>query len=145
MTLAFPVADEGLDAAANRARFLDRMAAVYRDAIRARDLGMLGKWVGHPAQLFAVLLAFDAAFDADALEQEAANLAAYEGSVQAEGKGVAMIGGIMADRATDRHARMVLRRATAMGRFDSSRALALGIIDEGELAALMPSAAQQEA
>ena len=38
---------------------------VYRDAVRARDFGMLGKWVGHPAQLFAVLLAFEAGVQPD--------------------------------------------------------------------------------
>ncbi len=33
-----------------------------------------------------------------------------------------MIDGVMSDRATDRHARVVLRRATATGRFDARRA-----------------------
>ena len=59
MTLDYPVADPALDAAANRTRWLDRMRLVYDDTVRARELGMLGKWVGHPAQLFAVLLAYE--------------------------------------------------------------------------------------
>lgn len=59
MTLDFPVADPSLTAIANRERWLERMRLVYDDAARARDLGMLGKWVGHPAQLFAVLCAYD--------------------------------------------------------------------------------------
>ncbi len=42
------------------ARWLERMRLVYDDTVTARDLGMTGKWVGHPAQLFAVLLAFEA-------------------------------------------------------------------------------------
>jgi citrate lyase beta subunit len=134
MTLAYPVADRSLDAAANRARFLDRMALVYDDAVRAREMGLLGKWVGHPAQLFAVLLAYDAAFTTNALEREADKLAAYSDSVHAEGKGATMIDGVMSDRATDRHARAVLRQATAMGHFDARRALALGVIDESEIA-----------
>jgi citrate lyase subunit beta/citryl-CoA lyase len=145
MTLAFPVADGQLDTSANRARFLERMVQVYNDAVRARDLGMLGKWVGHPAQLFAVLLAFDASYQADVLEQEAAKLTAYAHAVQVEGKGAAMIDGLMADRATDRHARTVLRRATASGHFDAQRAVALGVIDRQELAELMPPQGQQEA
>ena len=41
-----------------------------------------------------------------------------------------MIDGVMSDRATDRHARVVLRQATAAGRFDPDRALGLGVIDE---------------
>jgi len=133
MTLAYPVADPALDDAANRARFLDRMALCHADAVRARRLGMAGKWVGHPAQLFATLLAFDAPADDASLGEAAAGLEAYRSAVQDEGKGATMIGGAMADRATDRHARAVLRRAVAAGRFDPERALALGIIDESEI------------
>ena len=40
----------------------------------------------------------------------------------------------MSDRATDRHARVVLRQATALGRFDAGRAFDLGVIDAAELA-----------
>jgi hypothetical protein len=39
-----------------------------------------------------------------------------------------MISGVMSDRATDRHARVVLRQATALGRFDPERAVRLGVI-----------------
>ena len=133
MTLAYPVADPALDAAANRQRWLERMRLVYDDAVTARDLGMSGKWVGHPAQLFAVLLAFDAGRSDEALEAEAAKLEAYQAAVDAE-QGATMIGGVMSDRATDRHARVVLRRAVGAGRFDPSRALALGVIDAEEFA-----------
>jgi citrate lyase subunit beta/citryl-CoA lyase len=139
MTLRYPVADPALDAAANRERFLERMALVYDDAVRARRLGMLGKWVGHPAQLFAVLLAFDRAFTSAALEEEAAKLASYAEVVHA-GKGATMIGGIMSDRATDRHARELLRQATALGRFDPQRAVSLGVIEERELAEVAAAA-----
>ena len=133
MTLDYPVSDPGLDLAANRTRWLDRMKLAYDDAVRARDLGMLGKWVGHPAQLFAVLLAYDEAFAPEALEAEAAKLEAYERALSAN-VGATMIGGVMSDRATDRHARVLLRQATALGRFDPGRARALGIISETEAA-----------
>jgi citrate lyase beta subunit len=136
MTLAYPVADPGLDDGANRERILERMALCHRDAVRARDLGMTGKWVGHPAQLFATLLAFEAPAAGAALEAAAASLEAYRSAVEDEGKGATMIGGAMADRATDRHARVVLRRAVAAGRFDPRRALALGVIDSQELGEL---------
>jgi citrate lyase beta subunit len=143
MTLDYPVADPTLDAAANRTRWLDRMRLVYDDAARARDLGMLGKWVGHPAQLFAVLLAYEAALTDEALEHEAAKLEAYDAAVAAD-QGATMIAGVMSDRATDRHARVVLRQAAALGRFEPARALALGVIDDGELAeAERAHAAQQ--
>ena len=109
------------------------MALVYRDAVRARDFGMTGKWVGHPAQLFAVLLAYEAGLQPAALEAEAAKLAAYRLAVNQQGKGATIIAGVMSDRATDRHARAVLRQATALGRFDAGRAFSLGIIDEADL------------
>ena len=136
MTLAYPVADPSLDETANRERFLSRMALVFDDATRARREGMLGKWVGHPAQLFATLLAMDASFDADVLEQEVARVEAYRDAVGATGSGAAIVDGDMADRATDRHARVVVRQAVASGRFDPARARALGVIDDAELAGL---------
>lgn len=133
MTLAYPVADPALAAAANRTRWLERMRLVYDDTVTARDLGMTGKWVGHPAQLFAVLLAFEAGQTEEALESEAQKLEAYQVALDAE-LGATMIDGVMSDRATDRHARVILRRATANGRFDPVRAHALGIISDDERA-----------
>ena len=133
MTLDYPVTDPALDAAANRDRWLDRMRLAYDDAVRARDLGMLGKWVGHPAQLFAVLLAFEAGFTDEAIERETAKLAAYDAAVAAE-QGATMIAGVMSDRATDRHARAVLRQAAAMGRLEPDRAVTLGVIGSAERA-----------
>lgn len=137
MTLRYPVADAALDVAANRERFLDRMTLVYREARDAQALGMAGKWVGHPAQLFAVLLAFDQALAPEALETEAAKLEAYRSSVDDEARGATMIGGVMSDRATDRHARALLRQAVAMGRFPVERAVALGVISADEAAGLI--------
>jgi citrate lyase subunit beta/citryl-CoA lyase len=133
MTLDYPVADPALDAATNRTRWLGRMRLVYDDAVRARELGMLGKWVGHPAQLFAVLLAYEAGLTEASLEHEAAKLEAYGAAISMD-QGATMIAGVMSDRATDRHARVVLRQATALGRFDPTRALALGIISDAESA-----------
>ena len=54
--------------------------------------------------------------------------------VEDEARGATMIGGVMSDRATDRHARVLLRRAVAVGRFDPARAQALGIITGDERA-----------
>jgi citrate lyase beta subunit len=133
MTLAYPVPEKSLDAAANRVRFMDRVALVYADTVHAHEIGMAGKWVGHPAQLFAVLLAHEVAFAPAIVEAEAAKLEAYTVSVESEAKGAAMIGGVMSDRATDRHARAVLRQATALGRFEPERALALKLIDNVEM------------
>ena len=134
MTLDYPVADPDLDAGANRARFLERVALVHREAAEARALGMLGKWVGHPAQLFAVLLAFDAALEPAALASAEASLEAYRAAVVETARGATIIAGAMADRATDRHARVVLRQAVALGRFDPARAVDLEVIAPAELA-----------
>jgi len=87
-----------------------------------------------------VLLAYEAGLRPEALEEEAAKLAAYEAAVHGEGKGATIIGGVMSDRATDRHARVVLRQATALGRFDAERAFDLGVIDATELAEARASA-----
>jgi citrate lyase subunit beta/citryl-CoA lyase len=132
MTLDYPVIEPTADLATNRVRWLDRVRLVYHEAVRARELGMLGKWVGHPAQLFGVLLAYDSGLTAAALDKEAAKLEAYRAATAAD-QGATLIGGVMSDRATDRHARVVLRQATAMGRFDPTRALALGVISAAEV------------
>lgn len=132
MTLDYPVADPALDASANRTRWLARMRLVFDDTVRARELGMLGKWVGHPAQLFAVLLAYEVGLTDDAVEHEAAKLEAYSAALAAD-QGATMIAGVMSDRATDRHARVVLRQAAATGRLDPDRALTLGVISVDEL------------
>jgi citrate lyase subunit beta/citryl-CoA lyase len=131
MTLEYPVADPALDAAANRERFLARMALVHQDALHARRMGMSGKWVGHPAQLLAVLLAFER--DPPDIEREIRTMEAYR-EAEERGQGAAIIEGAMADRATDRQVRMLLRRAAAMGRLEPRRAVALGIIEARELA-----------
>jgi citrate lyase subunit beta/citryl-CoA lyase len=132
MTLDYPVSDPALDAASNRSRWLARMRLVFDDAVRARELGMLGKWVGHPAQLFAVLLAYEVGLTDEAIERQAAKLEAYAVAVGAD-QGATMIDGVMSDRATDRHARRLLRQAAALGRLDADRALALGVIEPGEV------------
>lgn len=133
MTLAYPVRDPALDESDNRSRFLERVKLVYADAVRGRDFGMQGKWVGHPAQLFATLLAYEQAYSPEVLESEAATIEAYRTSVEEEAKGATIIGGVMSDRATDRHARARLRRAVAVGRFDPERAARLGIVTRDEL------------
>jgi hypothetical protein len=79
-----------------------------------------------------VLLADEAGMTEAALVLEATKLEAYEAAVAAD-QGATMIAGVMSDRATDRHARVVLRQATALGRFEPRRALTLGVIEPAEL------------
>jgi citrate lyase beta subunit len=135
MTFAYPVAEAGRAAATNRESFLASLAAVYADALEAHAMGMSGKLVGHPAQLFATLLAFDAALSDAAIEAAARSVEQYAAARDA-GRGATMIEGRMADVATDLHARKLVRMATAHGRFDPERALPLGVIDAAERAEL---------
>jgi hypothetical protein len=65
---------------------------------------MSGKWVGHPAQLFACLLAFRRAITATRIDAELRSLEAYSAAVARE-KGTTIICGVMTDRAPgSRHA-----------------------------------------
>ncbi len=132
MTFEFPVADPALSTEANRARILERLKRVYDDAVHGMRLGMSGKWVGHPAQLFAVLLAYESGLDQADVEARVREIEAYNASV-AQARGATIIGGMMADRATDRHAREVLRKAVALGRLSSEKALSLGVVSEDEV------------
>jgi citrate lyase beta subunit len=114
MTLAYPVADAALDFDANRALLLARLKTCFDDARHGARLGMAGKWVGHPAQLVACLVAFRTLVPVERVRAELARLAAYDAAV-ASGQGAAMIGGLMTDRANDRHSRVLVARARAMG------------------------------
>jgi citrate lyase beta subunit len=135
MTLAYPVVDRALDAPANRQRFLDRMQRVSADARGSFELGMTGKWVGHPGQLFAVELAHRSVFSAERVGAAARQIRGYRAGVET-GRGVTMVDGSMADRATERHAVGLLRRAAAAGRFDPEDAASLGVISASEAAEL---------
>jgi citrate lyase beta subunit len=138
MTLRYPVIDRAASASDARKGWLDAMALAYRDASHANAIGMHGKWVGHPAQLLPVMLAFETDIDQDRQAIELASVEAYARAV-AGGSGAVMIEGMMADRATDRQIRTKLRRDVAFGRLDPARALAIGLIDAGEHDAIVDS------
>ncbi len=138
MTFNYPVADPSLASDANRARILDRLKICYEDALHGMQLGMSGKWVGHPAQLFVVLLAYEGSIDQADVDARLREIEAYNASV-AQAQGATIVGGMMVDRATDRHAREVLRKAVAWGRLAPERALAAGIVTPDEAVALAAS------
>lgn len=135
MTVNYPVADRTLDDAGNRARILARLEECYRDALHGFRLGLTGKWVGHPAQLFAVMLADRTSFPEQAIAKELVKIEAYRHAV-ANQLGATIIDGVMSDRATDRHARNRLRRAIATGHLDPERGLCDGLISSAEVASL---------
>ncbi|MFQ5399882.1 MAG: HpcH/HpaI aldolase/citrate lyase family protein [Anaerolineae bacterium] len=135
MTVNYPVADPALTAEENRDRILARLKACYDDAIHSIDMGMKGKWVGHPAQLFVVLLAYRTHVSAVTMKAELDKIIAYQKAVQ-EKIGAIIIDGVMSDRATDRHARARLREGVALGLLSPEEGLALGVISAAEAAEL---------
>lgn len=131
MTVNYPVADKTLSDEQNRERILDRLEEVYRDAMHGLRLGMDGKWVGHPAQLFMVMLAYQSYLSQAEVDEEIEKVEAYTAAVDNQ-LGATIIKGVMSDRATDRHARNKLRRALAIGRLDLERGRQAGLISGEE-------------
>jgi citrate lyase beta subunit len=135
MTLALPVLDPAVDSGSSRTAFVERLALAFREATDALQLGMVGKWVGHPAQLFAAALAVRAAYAPERISDAVDQVVAYEAAVS-DGRGVTMIGRTMADRATARLASAWLRRATAAECLPTEQAEQLGVISHKEAADL---------
>ena len=133
MTVNYPVASKALDEKGNKKLILDRLKECFVDARHGYELGMDGKWVGHPAQLFACLLAYRSALPQAEIDDEVKKIEEYNKAVAAE-VGATIISGVMSDRATDRHARAKLRKAVALGRLDPQKAASLGVITASEAA-----------
>lgn len=129
--------------AQNQAKVLAALAQVYADARHGMELGMSGKWVGHPLQAWLVLAAYREALPAARLAQDLAEVEAYQRAVMA-GSGAIIVGegmqAYMADRASDRHVRSRLRRAAAWGLLPAAEAARLGLISETERAELLAQA-----
>ena len=105
---------------------------VFDDARHGEQLGMDGKWVGHPLQLFAVRLAYRLALPEEEIRTETDKILSYAQAV-ADEQGATIIEGVMSDRATDRHARNKLRKAIALGLLDPKKGAELGLISQQEL------------
>ena len=133
MTLDFPVGLPELSAEDNRELVLSRMRENFVDATHSIEMGMAGRWVGHPLQLLATLLAFRGYFSQDALSQDIEVMEAFTEALSAERGAVAGARGELLDIGTDRHVRSKLRRATAWGLLPTEKALALGIISPEEV------------
>jgi citrate lyase beta subunit len=95
------------------------------DALLARDFGFAGKWTGIPDQTAMAVEIFQTPDDEI---ERAINEAMQFLEAEASGRGATMIGGKMADRATDRLNRNTLKKAYAMGRIDDTLAAELGLI-----------------
>jgi citrate lyase beta subunit len=123
----------------NRIGILDALKECYDDATHGIESGMSGKWVGHPMQLLMVMTAYRNAIPADQIEKDLSEIEAYTQVVES-GAGATILGSganeYMADRATDRHLRARLRKATAWGALDKEKSKSLGIISSEEYAQL---------
>jgi citrate lyase beta subunit len=135
MTVNYPVADKNLTPEQNKQRILSRLKECYEDAKHGQYLGMDGKWVGHPLQLFVVMLAYRTSLPKAAVEEEVHKIEAYQQAVEQE-LGATIIKGVMSDRATDRHARNKLRKAIAIGHLEPEKGVKFGLITEQEAAQL---------
>jgi citrate lyase beta subunit len=133
MTLDFPVGLPDLSAEDNHELVLSRMRENFVDATHSIATGMAGRWVGHPLQLLATVLAFRAYFSADSLSQDIEVMEAFSEALSTERGAVAGARGELLDIGTDRHVRSKLRRATAWGLLPADTALALGIISPDEV------------
>jgi citrate lyase beta subunit len=119
MTLAFPVANRSWPDDKRRGFVLDRIALVFEQARAAIDSGMRGKWVGHPLQLLAVLLAFADTYAPERIRQAVTESGLYTDAASA-GRGVDLIGAAMSDAATDARVRRYLLDARRMGYLDAA-------------------------
>lgn len=144
MTFQYPVAapeaDPGADPVAAGAGaspsqkkefILSRIRMVHDHTLHAIRLGMRGKWVGHPLQLLGAKLAFEAAHPLEVVERRWNQMKEYAQASQ-ENRGAAIIGGEMADRATDRQTRSFLRMALRRGLLNVDEALQFGLINKEE-------------
>ena len=101
------------------------MEEFQSDALLARDFGFAGKWTGIPDQTAMGVEIFRTP---DEEIERAISEAKQFLEAEASGRGATMIGGKMADRATDRLNRNTLKKAYAMGRIDKESANELGLI-----------------
>jgi citrate lyase beta subunit len=132
MTIDFPVGLADLTPEENHAHVLDRMLANFEDAGHSIDVGMSGRWTGHPLQLLATELAFRNAFSPALIESRISDLETFLEASRAGKGAVAGARGELLDIGTDRHVRNQLRRATAWGYVEPRRAADLGVITQAE-------------
>jgi len=95
------------------------------DALLARDFGFAGKWTGIPDQTAMAVEIFQTP---DEEIERAIHEAKQFLEAEASGRGATMIDGKMADRATDRLNRNVLKKAYAMGRLNDGLAKQLNLL-----------------
>ncbi len=119
MTLNYPTKDKSEE---EKKKALDDCRA---DAKLACQFGFAGKWTGIPAQVKIVQQVFGLS---DKVISQAKKEALAFINAEKEGKGAAMISGKMADRATDKINRVILKQAYALGKLERKIAKELSLI-----------------
>jgi len=118
MSLNYPTKDKSPD---QRRAALDECR---RDAELAVDYGFMGKWTGIPAQVDIALDVFG--ISAEKIDKAVREIGEFL-KAKERGRGATIIDGKLADAATDRMNRMILKAAYALGRLDAELAVGLGI------------------
>lgn len=119
MTLNYPTKNKSEE---ERKKALDECRC---DAERAYQYGFSGKWTGIPDQAKIVQEVF--VMPVEVIERALKEAKVYK-QAEAKGRGATMIDGKMADRATDRINRVILKQAYVLGRIDDVTAKELGLI-----------------
>ena len=132
MTLDFPIGSAERSVEENRTLVLDRMRANYDDALHSIDVGMSGRWTGHPLQLVATELAFRSSFSSARVDRLVADVERFGVAARDEKGATAGPQGELLDIGTDRQVRAQLRRAAAWGYLDMERAAGLGLVTDAE-------------
>jgi citrate lyase beta subunit len=130
MTIDFPVGRADLSRKENQALVLDRMALNMSDAKHSLEIGMAGRWTGHPLQLLASLIAFRATFTRSMVQEYVDRLNEFAEALSADHGAVASATGELLDIGTDRHVRQVLRRFAAWDLLPEAQARQLGILTD---------------
>ena len=105
----------------------------FDDALYSIDRGMSGRWVGHPLQLVATMVAFRSVFSEEAMAGELEKLELFAESIATDRAAAVGPGSELLDLATDRHSRNLLVRAVAWGLVPADRARQLGLIADGRV------------
>jgi citrate lyase beta subunit len=108
------------------------MVANFEDAQYSIDVGMSGRWAGHPLQLLSTELAFRAAFSPSVVDALVTELETFRRAGADDKGAVAGSRGELLDIGTDRQVRRQLRRAAAWGYIAPQRAEELGLITTAE-------------
>jgi citrate lyase subunit beta/citryl-CoA lyase len=131
MTFQYPVGSKNKTLEENKRAIILAMKQVILDTENGMNLGIQGKWVGHPLQLLAVKATFEKKYNKKDINEKLEYIHKYQLAVE-NNSGATMIGEEMADRATERQVKSFLRRALLKGKIDLDTSYHMRIINQHE-------------